>query len=167
MNDDQTPCNPSFVIEPLSSMNNHTFTLIELLVVVTILGILAALLLPSLSRARTFARVTQTRNNLKQLGTTAVLYADDYDGMMCKVDHNPYACQVKGVAPGEVNWGRIFYEHMTGRKFAWRDVTAKTEMDNDPTYRKMMFCEVLVSRYGYPGAHEMGRSHFKMNVYYR
>lgn len=65
-----------------SRLKNRAFTLVELLVVIAILGILAALLLPALSRAKSAAHKAVCINNQRQIGIARQLYANDNDGFL-------------------------------------------------------------------------------------
>jgi len=66
-----------------STLKRNAFTLIELLVVIAIIAILAAILFPVFAQAKAAAKKTACLSNNKQLGLAVVMYAGDYDDIMC------------------------------------------------------------------------------------
>ena len=70
-----------------------SFTLVEMLVVIAILGLLAALLMPVISRAKIAARNIQCVSQLRQLGLALRLYADNYDATL------PIAASIPTIPP--------------------------------------------------------------------
>jgi prepilin-type N-terminal cleavage/methylation domain-containing protein len=87
------------------------FTLIELLVVIAIIAILAAILFPVFAQAKLAAKKTQGLAQMKQIGTSAQLYASDFDDSLPTWDYffvEPYSCQRQPRPAMPASWQRLW-----------------------------------------------------------
>ena len=86
----------------------RAFTLIELLVVIAIIGLLAALLLPVLGKAKERGQQTACRNNLRQMGIGSLMYAEDDSRGSLTPDINPSDESVNHLFPHFIGSTKTF-----------------------------------------------------------
>jgi prepilin-type processing-associated H-X9-DG protein/prepilin-type N-terminal cleavage/methylation domain-containing protein len=91
------------------------FTVTELLAVVAVIGIIAALLLPTLGQGKTSARRTQCADNLRQMALGAHLYWNDHDDLTFRY------------LAGATNGGRVYW-------FGWIKPGTEGDRDFDPSF---------------------------------
>ena len=105
---------------PKARAGDVAFTLLELLVVVTLLTVLAALLLPALTKAKELGRLSRCKANLRQLSLATEMYVSDHG-------RYPYYLMVLGLPTNFLSWDGALIPYTQNR---WTDDLYKC-----PSYR--------------------------------
>ena len=131
------------------------FTLIELLVVVAIIGILSSMLMPSLAKARDKGKMAVCKNNLKQIGYGAVMFAEDNNDRLAENSGN-WLSTVSNTGGNAVMMGKyaelmdspqsLYCPSMPNRAVGNSNQRNFSAEDNIPKFKSNQWCQ---SSYGY------------------
>ena len=132
------------------------FTLIELLIVVAIIAILAAMLLPALSKARQAAYATMCQNNASQISKGFIMYAGDYQDWMLPYNSNQvniwlYPANLYMYVQGKIGRGDNFFtvtDPIAQNNVWWCPVHLNTGVVGTSSYEKTTRYAMFIS-YGY------------------
>lgn len=143
--------------------NRTAFTLIELLVVISIIGILIAILVPSLGAAMSAAKTTKCKSNLRQWGVAYLAYATENEGRLPLEGFTSIA----GGAQADTNPGRWFnampeFIGVASYSQAYdAGPGGSSEYDVDTS---VWFCPSQVKRYGNQSNNSGNNFHYAWNA---
>jgi len=141
------------------------FTLVELLVVISILGLLAGLSIPAITKAQASARTSASMSNLKQIHVLMQNYLAENNGIYPKPVY--WSGENSGVWPDQnigVYWRRLIWNAAYPSSTFWDPKFGEGEAKGG-SYTKVMWCPVMTLKNGSTNFVE-GHGSYAMNTYF-